>query len=170
MDMTEQGRAAFAASRWATAYDALAAADLDGGLDAADLELLATAAFLTGREEASTDAWARAHTAYLESGDPERAVGCAQWVAFGLVNRGELAQARGWMARAYKLLDDCDPDCVQRGFIVGLSGIQALWEGDAEAARASAQEAAALAEQHHDADLATLSGLLAGQLLVVEGR
>jgi DNA-binding NarL/FixJ family response regulator len=165
----ERGRAAFERSAWTVAYDQLSLADRESGLEPEDVERLATVAFLIGREEESSALWARAHSAYLARGETEQAAGCAYWLGFGLVNRGEFARAGGWIARAAKLLDEVDHDCVQRGYLVMLAGIQALWNGDLETSMASAQQAAELAARFGDADLQVLSGLARGQILITGG-
>jgi DNA-binding NarL/FixJ family response regulator len=51
-DALEDGRAAAAHRRWAEAYERLAVADAAGALAPADLELLATAALITGARRA----------------------------------------------------------------------------------------------------------------------
>ncbi len=64
MDTTElldRARAAFAARSWRDACDDFEAADLIASLEPIDLERLATAAYLTGHDAESTDAWSRAH-------------------------------------------------------------------------------------------------------------
>jgi len=96
-DALDRGRSAVAGQAWAEAHQRLSAADQAAPLEPDDLERLATAAFLVGREEESTEAWARAHQELLARGETGRAARCAFWVAFGLLNRGELARgAAGW--------------------------------------------------------------------------
>jgi hypothetical protein len=80
-----------------------------------DLERLATAAYLSGHDAESTDAWSRAHQGWLEAGDQPRAVHCAFWLGFGLVQRGDLAQGGGWLARAGRMVDEHELDTVERG-------------------------------------------------------
>ena len=43
---------------------------------------------------------------------------CAFWVAFNLLNRGELARAGGWLARGRRILDEGGHDCVERGYLL----------------------------------------------------
>ncbi|MFP3914724.1 MAG: hypothetical protein ACLFWM_07590 [Actinomycetota bacterium] len=64
-------------------------------LEPADLEKLAIAGLMSGRQAESTDTWIRAHRGHLEDGEPERAVRCAFWLGFGLIQRGEAAQGGG---------------------------------------------------------------------------
>jgi hypothetical protein len=93
----ELGRASFAGQAWADAFDRLSAADRETPLEPGDLERLAAAAFLVGREDESAEAWARAHHERLARGETGPAARCAFWLALGLLNRGELAAAAaGW--------------------------------------------------------------------------
>ncbi len=130
----QRGRVAFDARSWEDAFACLAAADQASPLQPEDLETLATSAYLTGRYEPCTDLWARAHQQYVRRGADERAAGCAFWLAFTLVNRGDFARAGGWVSRGVELLEHGRIDCVQQGYLLMLTGIQALMQGDAERA------------------------------------
>ena len=66
--------------------------------------------------------WARAHHEFLRRGDAERAARCAFWLAFSLLNQGELARGGGWLARARRLLDDGRRDCVEQGYLLVAGG------------------------------------------------
>jgi hypothetical protein len=68
------------------------------------------AAYLVGRDDDSADVRQRAYHALLRRGDVTRAVRCAFWLAFVLLNRGELAKGGGSLARARRLLDDDQRD------------------------------------------------------------
>ncbi|HET9556792.1 MAG TPA: DNA-binding response regulator, partial [Actinomycetota bacterium] len=103
-DALDQGRSAVVGQAWAEAHQRLSAADQAAPLEPDDLELLAAAAFLVGRDDESAEVWARAHQERLARGETERAARCAFWVAFGLLNRGEQARGGGWVARARRLL------------------------------------------------------------------
>ena len=39
------------------------------------------------------------------------------WLAFGLLDRGDLARSGGWLSRAQRLLDEGNYDCVLRGYL-----------------------------------------------------
>ena len=112
-----EGRTAYVRRAWNTAYAQLAAADAEAALDGDDLEHLGMAAHLSGRDEASEDALARAHQAFLAQGDTPRAARCAIWLIFELHGRGEVARSSGWSARAERLLA-ARPDCVERGYLL----------------------------------------------------
>jgi DNA-binding NarL/FixJ family response regulator len=166
----ERGRAAFEVSAWVEAYDCLAAANAEAPLAPADIELFASAAFLIGRDDESSALWARAHRAHLDLGDVEQAAGCAAWLAFGLITRGEVVQAGSWIMRAVKLLDGGQRECVQAGYLVLLSGMRAMFAGDVEAAAPQIDEAVAIADRFGDPDLRMLARTGRGQALLAQGR
>ena len=75
-DTVRKGRGAYALRQWAEAYAHFSAADLVAPLGIADLERLAAAAFLTGRDEVYPELWVRAHQQCLRVRDVE---GLAVW-------------------------------------------------------------------------------------------
>ena len=72
-DVLQRGRASYARHAWGDAHAALLAADRAAPLVLEDLERLAMAAHLVGRDADSADAWARAHHECLRLNDPARA-------------------------------------------------------------------------------------------------
>src|SRR3546814_16659881 len=68
-----QGREAFARQRWREAYAQLSAAERETPLEPADLERLATAAYLVGEDAHATTIWTRAHQKHIDQGNVERA-------------------------------------------------------------------------------------------------
>jgi len=166
----EQGRAALGQQQWGAAFSGLNAADQKAPLDAADLEGLALAAHLLGKEAEHADILARAHQRFLAAGNVERAARCAFWLSFTLLNTGEMAQAGGWLARAQRLLDDTRHDCVERGYLLVPSGIRAMRGGDAAGAHALFVQAAAIGERFSDADLITLARHGQGRSLIQMGE
>ena len=63
-----EGRAAVERRAWREAHDALSRADGVAPLAAADLELLAVAAYLLGEDDAYVEALERAHRSHLDEG------------------------------------------------------------------------------------------------------
>ena len=57
----------------------------------------------------------------------------AFWLAFGLMNKGDLARGGGWIDRTLRLLDEGELDCVERGYLRYLVGVRSVSEGDARA-------------------------------------
>jgi hypothetical protein len=60
---------AIARRAWREAYEQLASADRETPLAASDLEALALAARLIGKDAEGVDSWTRAHQARLAEGD-----------------------------------------------------------------------------------------------------
>lgn len=166
----EQGREFYAARGWSDAYAALAGADREAALAVEDLELLATAAYMIGREDEYFRALGRAHEAYLNAGEALHAARCAVWVAMNLAQRGEMGPAGGWLGRARRLVEREDRECVEQGYLLIPRMFEHEATGDLGAAIATAAEAAAMAERFGDADLLALAVHSQGHLLVRAGR
>jgi len=166
-DRPAAGAVAFTRGAWAEAHRLLSAAPPDG-LAAADLERLAVAAYLTGRDDAAVAAWERAHRRRLDHGEPADAAQCAFWAAFCLMLRGELAQAGGWLHRAETVIDG--RECAAAGYLLIPALLGALDAGEAVAARDLAVRVGEVAERFGDADLAALAVLGHGQALVALGE
>src|SRR5439155_10598030 len=151
------------------AYEQLTAADHKAPLAVEDLERLAMAAYLLGRDDDSADVMARAHHECLRLGDTTGAARCAFWLAFGLLNKGEMARGGGWLARARRLLDDGGHDCVERGYVLLPGAVQSIEEGDAAAAEVAFGEAGSIGDRFGDMTLTTLARLGRGQALLQLG-
>jgi DNA-binding CsgD family transcriptional regulator len=170
MHELERGRTAVAGRSWAEAHDALATADAGSPLAAADLELLATSAYMLGRDEEYLATLERAHHAHLADGDVPRAVRCGFWTGMHLTLRGDLGRGTGWLGRAKRLVDGCAEDCVERGFMLLPMAYRAEAGGDRAAAAALAGQAAAVGERFGDPDLLALALHAQGHFLVDDGR
>ena len=169
-DALDRGRESFGRRAWADAFAQLSAADRESPLEAEDLERLATAAYLIGKDDEVVDAGTRAHHAFLRRGSVQRAVRCAFWLAFGLLNRGEVARGGGWVARAHRLLDDLGQDCVEQGYLMFPAGLQRLVEGDAATAAATFDQAAKIGERFGEPDLVALARLGLGASMIPLGE
>jgi len=152
------------------AYEALSHADRAAALGAADLELLATSAYMIGRDDEHASGLERAHHAHLDAGEAMRAVRCAFWLGITLMLRRELGRATGWLGRAQRLIDREERDCVERGYLLVPVLEHHLAGGDYAAAYAAAGEAAAIGERFGDGDLLALAVHKQGHALVKQGR
>ena len=169
-DALDRGRDSFGRHAWGDAYEQLSAADREAPLGSEDLERLATAAYLIGKDADSADLWTRAHHECLSRGDETRAARCALWLAFGLLNTGEVSQAGGWFARAARLLEEGKHDCVEQGYLLLPVALQSFEEGDVAAAYDAFEQAANIGDRFRDPDLVTLARHGLGQALIALGK
>ena len=165
-----RGRESFQRKAWGDSYRLLKSADDEAPLEPEDLERLAMAANLLGRDEESEGFIARAHQMFLARGDCEGAARSASWLAFGLLHRGARAPASGWFARAERILDDAHLDCVVRGFLLIPSAIQRIVQGDPSAGHAAFTQAAEIASRFGDRDLASIACNGRGRALIYLGQ
>src|ERR1051325_2744553 len=118
VDELERGRGSYEARAWREAYEALTRADEAAPLAAEDLELLARAAYMVGRDADYVSGLERAHELYRAAGDIPRAVRCAFWIGHSMLFRGRPALARGWFGRAGRALERHGHDCVESGYLL----------------------------------------------------
>jgi DNA-binding CsgD family transcriptional regulator len=166
----EIGREFYARRAWMDAYKSLSHADQASPLAAEDLELLATSTFMIGRDDEYLSSLERAHHAYLDAGEPMRAVRCAFWMGINLALRGEMSRATGWLSRAQRLVEREEGECVERGYLLMPVMLRHEAIGDWEAAYAAAARAAEIGERFGDADLFALAVHEQGLILVNQGR
>ena len=165
----ERGRESFEKQAWSDAFGQLSAADRQTPLEPDDLERLAVAAFLVGKDADSVGVWERAHQARLSGGETTRAARCAFWLGFILVLKGETARGGAWLARLRRLLDEYQTDSAEEGFFLVAVALQNMDEGEAEAAYAASEEISEIADRFSDPDLVAISRLVKGQALIQLG-
>ena len=171
-DVTGRGeRAQDAIERrsWGDAFAELVTAREAGELGAEDLERLALAAYMVGRDDESETAWMDAHREWARLQEHERAADCAFRHALCLFFRGDLAPAMGWVARGRRVLQRSDADCIERAWLAMLTALPRLFERDVDAASSFA-DAERVAERLADADAATFARLGLGVALLSQGR
>jgi DNA-binding CsgD family transcriptional regulator len=166
----ERGREASSAQAWSDAHESLSAADRGNPLGPEDLELLATAAYMLGREAEYRETLERAHRAHLDAGEELAALRCAFWIGVTLASHGEIGRASGWLRRAWRLLERHPGDRVERGYLLLPAAFEQEASGDWEAAAATAGDAAAIAERFGDPDLFALAAHEQGEILIRLGR
>jgi DNA-binding CsgD family transcriptional regulator len=166
----EHGRESYERDSWAAAYESLSAADRAKPLAADDLELLATSAYMLGREADYLDFLERAHLAHVAAGRTQAALRCAFWIGVNLARRGEMSGASGWLGRARRLLEHEEDDRIDRGYLLLPVVFEQEARGDLDAAAATAGEAAAIGERDGDADLFALAAHEQGRVLIKSGR
>jgi DNA-binding CsgD family transcriptional regulator len=168
-DRAERARGAFEHRMWGDAFDQLSAAHREGQLNSEDLERLAVAAYMVGRDDACDDAWIEAHHAWSRGGEAERAARCAFWQALGLFFRGDLAPAMGWVARGGRVLEGSRGESVEQAWLRMLTALPRLFEGDADV-YSSFDDAGAIAERFADPDATMFARLCRGYALILQGR
>jgi DNA-binding CsgD family transcriptional regulator len=164
----DRGRAAYEARAWSDAYESLSRADRGAPLEADDLELLATSAFMLGLDNEYLSVLERAHHAHVKAGRRLRAVRSAFWVGINLALRGEMGPAGGWLGRAHRLLGD--EDSVERGYLLMPLVFQHEAGGDFAAAADVAADAAAIADRFGDKEGFALAVQTQGFMLIKAGR
>lgn len=112
--------------KWTETYRQLSIAEQKGVLELSDLELLVTAAYLTGKDTECFKMMKRAHQGYLDRGNTERAARCAFWLGLILMNTGERARGGGWISRGERLLNDHGSDYREKGLFFLLKALAAL--------------------------------------------
>jgi len=166
----ERGRDAYAKRAWREAYEALARANRATPLGSADVEHLATAAYLVARDDDAVAFLEQAHHRQLEDGNGLRAVRCAFWLGMILLLRGDVGPGSGWLGRAQRLLAGEPAETAEHGYLLLPLAFQQEAAGDWEAAAASAGTAADIAVRFDDSDLFALAAHVQGRVLAVNGR
>jgi DNA-binding CsgD family transcriptional regulator len=166
----ERGRESYAKGAWRSTHESLSGVDQATPLGAHDLELLARAAYMLGRDDEYVSGLERAHHAHLDAGEPLSALRCAFWIGHSMLFRGDAVRASGWFGRAQRLLETPAQDCVERGYLLIPVWLKQMGSGDNEVAYTTAAEAAEIGERFGDADLMWLARDEQGRALVKQGR
>jgi ATP/maltotriose-dependent transcriptional regulator MalT len=164
-----QGREAYARRDWLDAYTAFSEADREAPLQVEDLELLTTAASMVGRMDEYLALLERVHLAQLEAGDQLAAARAAGWLGMNLAIRGDVGPAGGWFARAERLVEREERDCVERGYLMLPVVFRGVVGGDYAAAHEAAAAAAEYADRFGDPDLSALARHLQGLSRIKQG-
>ncbi|MGE5829610.1 MAG: LuxR C-terminal-related transcriptional regulator [Micromonosporaceae bacterium] len=169
-DSIDRGRDAFDRRAWGYAYEELSAAAKREPLQVDDLERLACAAYLIGRAGESQEVWMRAHQECARIGEVARAARCGFWLAFGLLNSGQLARGAGWVERAQRLLDERRLKCVEQGYLRYAAALHTVFSGDVETALVGFRQSTRIGQRFRDPELITLSRIGEGRCLIFVGR
>jgi class 3 adenylate cyclase len=163
----EQARAALARHEWRAAYDILSRADARGELQAADLELLAQAAWWTGQLPQAIEVRERAYAAASRSGDLESAVIAAIVLARDHMFRMAVDVAAAWLNRAEELLRGAEENPAH-GWLAGMRAFHAALTGDSQESLRQAERAHGIGVRLGDRDLETFGlGEKAAALLAI---
>ncbi len=169
-DDLQRGRRAVAARSWLDAHEALTAADAAQPLAPPDLEQLAVACYMIGREDEMVGFLERAHQLHLAEGDTLAAARAGFWIGLDLALRGQPGPASGWMARAGRLVERHGRPCAEAGYLLIPQVLYQSNTGELEAALETAAKAIAIGEEHDEPDLVALALHAQGRALVRLGR
>jgi DNA-binding CsgD family transcriptional regulator len=169
VDELERGRQAYAERAWLVAYDSLTAADRHEALTGGDLDLLATCAFMLGRDDESIVWLERAHHHHLGAGATRPAARSAIWIGLNLATRRQIGPATGWLGRAQRLLEPEDA-CAEHGYLLLPLMFQHEAAGDFASAAAAAGEAVRISDRFGDRDLFALAVHGQGYMLIKDAR
>lgn len=164
------GRSAYEEHRWGDAFEHFVTANAEGGLPAADLERLATAAMLTGQSTFGVDTLTRAHEEFLVMGDAASAARCAGWLGMFLSNQGEMARSAGWLLRARRLVEELDEPGPVEGFLLIPDALGKLYGGDVPGAAVVFGQALEIGTRFRDRDLVSMAQLGQGQAQIMLGQ
>jgi ATP/maltotriose-dependent transcriptional regulator MalT len=87
-----------------------------------------------------------------------------------LIQRGEMAQGGGWLARAGRLVEETGYDGVEIGSLLIPQALESLWGGRPSDALQVFEQVAGIAERFDDADLRAFGRLGRGQSLIALGE
>jgi DNA-binding NarL/FixJ family response regulator len=155
VDVLERGRELYAQRAWADAFGALSEADEATGLSSDDRRLLATSAYMLGRDAEYLANLERGYAEHVEAKEPQPAARCAFWLGMSHMLRREPAIGAGWLGRAQRLLEEGE-DCAEHGYLLVPPLIGQVSAGDFEAALATAIEITEIGERFGDRDLFAL--------------
>jgi len=163
----DQASAALPQVQWLDTFERLSAARDAGLVEADDLERLAVAAYMLGRDSVCEKAWIAAHQEWLRRGERERAASCAFRHALGLFFRGDLAPAIGWVGRGGRLLEQSRSDSIEHAWLRMLTDLPRLFRGD-PGAGSTFVEAEERSERLGNVDAVTFARIGRGYSLILE--
>jgi DNA-binding CsgD family transcriptional regulator len=166
----DRARQCYRLRAWTDAFEILSRADQETPLEAEDLDRLAMAAYLIGRDDEYLRTLERAYNAHVSAGQCARAIRCAFWLSFRLLMRSETGRATGWLARAQRLLEREARDCAERGYLLLPIVEQRFDTGDFETAYAAAADAAAIGERCGDPELIVCARHQQGRIRLQQGQ
>lgn len=182
--MVECAREAASGGRWGEAYEIMSRVDQKAALAAEELELLSTAAFLTGHSDVSRQASLRSYQIWLNSGERRKAARSAVRLGLDRLDTAEVADASGclpaslsscstWVTHAAALLEN-EEECVEHGYVLVPSAFEHLVAGnDADGLKEAvrvAKQAVEIGRRFDDPELIAMAEMILGRALIRSGR
>jgi class 3 adenylate cyclase len=168
LESLEAGREAAARYSWKEAFELLSAADTDGVLTARDVDVLAQAAWWTGRLEEALALRERAYAAYMKDGERQAAALIALTLAADYGFKAALSVSNGWLQRAERLLEG-EKESIAHAHLEVARSFRAQVTGDFDAGIASAERAYELATRLNDRDVQSHALVFKGRALTRKG-
>lgn len=165
----ERGRAALAQHSWAEAFELLSAADRETELAPDELELLAQAAWWTGRLPMAIEVRERAYAAAVRAGRIDMAAMAAIALARDNTYRSADSMGAAWLRRADDLLRDA-PEGVAHGWLAAARAFHAALRGDIDLAKAQATRAEEVGRRTGSRELTALAQAERGFALINQGQ
>jgi class 3 adenylate cyclase len=166
VDSLDAAREAAPRHHWREAYEGYAAASGDA-LTPEDLERYAEAAWWMGNRNDAVGLRQRSYTAYLAEGDKLLAARIAITLFWDHMSNGAFAVARGWLAKAERLLEAL-PESPVHGYLVVSRAFGMLF-GDLGPAGEAFDEAYELSQRFGDPELEAMALVGKGKMLVSSG-
>ena len=158
-----RARDSYRRCEWDDAFHGFERAGRERELSAADLELMAWSAGMTGRDDAMLAALERGYHLRVEEGNCARAAWLAFFSGFRLFALGEAGRAGGWIARCQRLLERVEGECAVRGYMMLPTAMRRLVAGDNAGAAEAAAGAAAVGERCGEPDLLAFARQIEGR-------
>ncbi|WP_040530397.1 LuxR family transcriptional regulator [Gordonia rhizosphera] len=168
-DELERAREHFDAGEWGAALRTWESID-QGRLSADDLEDLAVAAYLVGRDSTAAEALQRAFQTCIDDADTLGAARRACWIAMIMSMAGQPAVGQGWASRAERLLDEFDEDVEERGYLEMNHVYAHLAVGELDEATESARRVADAGRRFANPDLFAAGISAEGRIILERGN
>jgi class 3 adenylate cyclase len=168
VDFLEAARDAAQRSRWREAYDAYTAAPEDE-LTPEDVERFAEASWWMGKRDESVGLRQRAYAGYTAAGDKLPAARVAVTLFWDHMSNGAFAVARGWLAKAERLLEGLAETPVHGYLVVSRAFGMLFGEGALGPAGEAFDEAYEFSQRFGDPELEAMALVGNGKILVASG-
>lgn len=164
------GMDAMSRHAWDEAFHAFTEVDRVGGLGPGELQMLAEAAWWTGRPDDAEMALKRAFAGHSKAGDHAAAAMVAIRLGERAFRRGALPVSQGWMSQAERLLEDLPPSAVHAWFSFMRAAEALLVRNDPDAAISFADQAIEVGRTYGDRDVQALTMSVKGAALLRIGE
>jgi class 3 adenylate cyclase len=169
VDSLDAAREAAARHHWREAHEAYATAPEDA-LTPEDLERYAEATWWMGRRDDAVGLRQRAYAAYTAAGDKLPAARIAVSLFWDHMSNGAFAVARGWLAKAERILEALPESPVHGYFIVSRAFGMLFGEGALGPAGEAFDEAYELSQRFGEPELEAMALVGKGKILVASGQ